>query len=545
MHQNSKLKRIVPLILAAVIIAGTMFGLLASVMAYAVGVEDTTPDSNIGYMRLVSITLYEGDDYDIRVKNVKKGQHYLMRLNLELTDKAVDTGKFTKAYLEDYIRVKLIENENYAVTATDDDFAESARFSYTGSLGTTGNPRHSFSLKVMARKNAATTATFKVEYPNTDGGETGEKDDFDERNISGLDDPYDTSSGGYYYDWGNDSGGSGGSSSSEAEVITTPKIIVTNFEAPKVVKPDEEFQVTFEFMNNSKIKNLENVSMTVAPPEGAAIRNNTNKRYYITIPRRQKSRETFTFKASKDLKLESIPITVKFEYQYELDNAYKDGTNEEILTISAIPKEEEEKDDNGTEGSISSFEILSVVPPDNMFPGEDGYVTVKVINKDHQYDASNVQLTITGDKLVNNGNTEYHGALAHSSQAEIEMAIQFTEPGTYTLEALVTYEDAEGKDKDGKPIVRINDIKKEFTVTVQEMPQQPGMDGMGGMGMDGVMIGEDGLPVDAGMEAQAPWYKNPVILGCAGGGALVLVIIIIIVVKKIRAKKAGDDDEDI
>ena len=328
-------------------------------------------------------------------------------------------------------------------------------------------------------------------------------------------------------------------------------MIVTGFDIPPVVNPGEEFQVTITFMNNSKIKNMENISMTLTPSDGVAIKNGVNKRHYVKIPHRSSTSETFTLKASKELKAEALSMTVKFDYQYKVGNAYKDGSSEEVLSILAIPKEEEkEEDTSGTEGSISSFEILSIVPPDSLYPNEDGYVTVKVINKDHQYDASNVQLTVVGDGLVNSGNTEYHGALTHSTQAEIEMAIQFTEAGTYTLQAIVTYEDSVGKDESGKPKVRINDLTKDFTVTVQESPDM-GMDmgmgdmtGMGGADMGGMVFDENGMPA-GGEAAAAPWYQNPVILSCAGGGVLVVAVVAVLLIRRAKKKKAGDDDEDL
>ena len=127
------------------------------------------------------------------------------------------------------------------------------------------------------------------------------------------------------------------------------------------------------------------------------------------------------------------------------------------------------------------------------------------------------------------------------------MALQFAEAGTYSLQAIVTYEDSVGKDDSGKPKVRINDLTKDFTVTVQESPDM-GMDmGMGDMmGMGGMELDENGMPVGGeGMEMPAPWYKNPVILGCSGGGLVIVAVVVILLVRRARKKKAGEDDEDI
>lgn len=549
--RNSEIfKRVVPLTLAAIVLAGTVLGIFGTIFAYA-----ATPVvvEGPGNVRISSITFFKDiDDEDTLVSNSQLVYEGVYDIRLRLL---VDKDKLG-AGSEDEVR----ENITSVVLngpATENGEAVKGDFrpfngSYTtfrafgGAYDEGGKTYIDYELKSIQiagyDSTGYATLAVTVRYNNGDTADQLNKrfglsdktgrdwtDDDDSTTIRGT--------------------STGGDSNSDTELLTTPKMIVTGFNIPPVVNPGEEFQVTVEFMNNSKKKDMENVSMTLTPSDGVSIKNGVNKRHYIKIPRRQSTSETFTLKSSKELKAETLSLTVKFDYQYEADNTYKDGSSEEILSISAIPKEEEkEEDTSGTEGSISSFEILSVVPPDSLYPNEDGYVTVKVINKDHQYDASNVQLTVVGDGLVNSGNTEYHGALTHSTQAEIEMALQFTEAGTYTLQAIVTYEDSVGKDDDGKPKVRINDLTKDFTVTVQESPDM-GMGDMGMgdmMGIGGMEFDENGMPVGGeGMEMPAPWYKSPVFIGCAIGGVVIVAVVAVLLVRRARKKKAGDDDEDI
>lgn len=535
--RNSELfKRVVPLTLAAIVLAGTLLGIFGTIFAYAD--DDKVPLKNMELKKPVD---FISGGFLADSSKIKIDTKYTIRIRLCPTDEGIYKGsdvtynpiESVRLYKNDFITVA--KNDNNEIYFTD-EYPDSDAEPDGGE-----KVYYVYELKnVYFEQNTSGKIRAQVEINYKDESVPSDTIDF---NVT-------LSTGGTgTSNWADDNDGVRGTSTeSEAEVLTTPKMIITGFDIPPVVNPGEEFQVTIEFMNNSKKKDMENISMTLTPSDGVSIRNGVNKRHYIKIPRRQSTSETFTLKSSKELKAESLSLTVKFEYQYEVDNAYKDGSSEEILSISSIPKEEEEKEDpNSTEGSISSFEILSVVPPDSLYPNEDGYVTVKVINKDHQFDASNVQLTIVGDGLINSGNTEYHGALTHSSQGEIEMALQFSEAGTFPLQAIVTYEDSVGKDADGKPKVRINDIVKDFTVTVQESPDM-GMDmgmGMGDMmGIGGEMFDENGMPV--GGEAEpAPWYKSPVILGCGGGGVLVIVLVAILVIRKVRKKKAGDDDEDI
>ncbi|MCI8624628.1 MAG: hypothetical protein HFG26_13350 [Provencibacterium sp.] len=534
--RNSELfKRVVPLTLAAIVLAGTLLGIFGTIFAYADGLEADSKKN----MEIVRVQFFDKDDNLIEKSEVEPNKTYKIRVRLKPTGKF---SKYDKNSIDPIETIFLFEDHFVTQSGDDTTMFKPAEGDYIEE-DNKGQVYYLYELEnVRIKKWSARTAKLELLVDYQDHTLPT-----DEISIGVILQTVDTSNEGS--DWADDNDGVRGTSTeSEAEVLTTPKMIITGFDIPPVVNPGEEFQVTIEFMNNSKKKDMENISMTLTPSDGVSIRNGVNKRHYIKIPRRQSTSETFTLKSSKELKAESLSLTVKFEYQYEVDNAYKDGSSEEILSISSIPKEEEEKEDpNSTEGSISSFEILSVVPPDSLYPNEDGYVTVKVINKDHQFDASNVQLTIVGDGLINSGNTEYHGALTHSTQAEIEMALQFSEAGTFPLQAIVTYEDSVGKDADGKPKVRINDIVKDFTVTVQESPDM-GMDmgmGMGDMmGIGGEMFDENGMPV--GGEAEpAPWYKSPVILGCGGGGVLVIVLVAILVIRKVRKKKAGDDDEDI
>ena len=511
------LKRVLPLILAVAMVLGVFSGLLATV----VGAADKDVNENVrpGYVELRDLYLVEDEGDRDAASNPKYGNSYYARLELRITQKGREAG----------IKVDG-DNPNFKVTA-DNDYAyfESKNSKDDFKFYETTNAkddRHVFYLGVRPHEGNRTFRAM-VKY---------EDDSYDilSRNLTEL--PYSSS-----YDDDDDSGSgtrrTSTNSSDEddkevAEDTMTPKILITDYEAPDSVQYGEEFKVTIKFMNNSKKKAIENKSMTITPPEAVSIVNGTNKRHYITIPQRQSTTETFHFKASKDLKLESIPIAVKFDGQYKVDGKYSGVVaSEETIYVSSIPKPEEE--DEEKQGRISRFEILNITPPDSLFPNEDGYLTVKVINKDLVSDAANVQLTISGNALVNNGATEYHGALAHSSQAQIEIPVQIAQSGTFTCEAIVTYEDRDGKNEDGTDRVRINDVKKEFTVTVQEQPEEPSMDDF----PPDVTVGGEMDGMQQGL--------SPLMIALIAVGGVIILIVVILVVRRVRKKKSGDDDEDI
>lgn len=497
MKKRDLLRRVLPLVLAAIIVLGTLFGLLASV-AYA---------ADTGTVTTAKVYTLTGDGIDPAKKaTVGRGTYSEWRLTLTL---GASYGP------QDVTELKLDNSNDLFSSGTD------LRFSYLGASNT-GNNRFIFIVKKVEvlRETSIIPMTLKLRGMD----------------VMLLNQTVAELPGGGGYSNSGSNYASSSSSSSEKEVLTTPKMIITGFSAPKMVNPGEGFELSFTFLNNSSRKNLENISVMVTAPETAPIINTTNKRHFVTIPRRKDASETFQMKLSKEAKLEVIPVTIKFTYEYLLDGAYVEKTSEEIIYINATPKPEEKKVETTTEGEISAFDLLSVVPPVDCYPNEEAYAVARVINKDHRFNASNVQVSVVGDGLTNSGNTVYHGALNKSTQAEIDLPMTFDEPGTYTVKAIVVYEDSVGKDEKNNPIVRINEVEKEFTVTVKEPPavgsmtmpetEAPAKPG----GLSAIMAMVSTVPV-------AVWWIAGVVL-------VVGVPLTIILIKK-RKNKAGAEDEDI
>lgn len=551
---RKQLKRIIPVTLAVIVLAGFIFGAIGMMAAYAA--DETEADKKPDEQKWISTTQstlilidpadpeYEGD---IDVSYNKK---YNARLSIKLTsaegkpafEDFKNKGNDPKEFIEK-VSIKTGSGENFKTSgATEFQLisppeGESEVFLFELKDVIPQYKENSMSIIVsfanelddFSFSKRAKNATFVGNYPNKPIGSIN----IDSNKVI-EDDSDDTTTS-----------RSGTTSSEDEASIPTPKMIISSFDIPSEVAYGEEFDATIEFYNNSAYKDMVNVTMTVTPSEGVIIRNGVNQRHYIKVPKRQSTTERFRFKASDKLATESITLTVKFEYEYRFNSEYKQGSHEEVLSLVAKPKPEEssssEEDKTGTEGSISSFELLSIVVPDKVYPDEDAYITIRAINKDHQFDASNVQVTVTGDGLLNSGNTVYHGALAHSTQAEIETTLQFASPGTYPLVCTLVYEDSVGLDEDKKPIVRINDIQKDFTVTVLESPyaDMGNMGDMGDMGDMGMDPGMDGaVPAQGGA---VEWMRGH--LWAPIGGGIVLLAVVVGVVRRIRRKKAADDDD--
>lgn len=562
---RKQLKRIVPVTLAVIVLAGFIFGAVGMMVAYA---DEPDPEvGNIGWIKesnvSVNFTLSNAKDTNEKESDLYFNKRYTAEVQIQLEGTGAEEynsknkpDNFMKVYME----------SGYIGNEEKGDFATSSRTEGRSSFVKSevkdqndGTYLFTFKLENVwpyyrIKNGEDPIMSFYILYPDQNAYDSFSKscvgitfagENYKSKSIGKINvDPDDTIPD----DNENTSTSRPGVNDDDTEAsIPTPKMIISSFDIPSEVVYGEEFDATIEFYNNSAYKDMVNVTMTVTPSEGVSIRNGVNQRHYIKIPKRQSTTERFRFKASDKLAAEAITLTVKFEYEYRFNKEYKQGSHEEVLSLMAKPKPEEssssDSDKDGTEGSISSFELLSIVVPDKVYPDEDAYITIRAINKDHQFDASNVQVTVTGDGLLNSGNTVYHGALAHSTQAEIETTLQFASPGTYPLVCTLVYEDSVGLDEDKKPIVRINDIQKEFTVTVLESPyaDMGNMGGMGDMGDMGIMDGMDGMDAVPAQGGVVEWMRGH--LWAPIGGGVVLLAVIAGVVRHIRRKKAADDDD--
>lgn len=562
-NQPKWLKRAVPLILALLVLSGTFLSCLSVVLAHAA-------EADAAYATIDSIHFLDTGNAEGQssiMDTVNTDEDYILAVQLRLTP----AGR--EAFMQ-YHKTNPDDASDMLPALSEDDFIRSVRLTSGNVKGGDGNSRTTFS------KHSRTPEIIDADYKGSirytlylgpvrlkedSGRDVSIEITYSSKSADGSSSPDGSD---HLTEEITDSAGSpltlpGSGISAPIEMlpsdktedksdilnrdtenaIPTPKMIITGFDIPDQINYGEDFDVTLRFYNNSAYKDMVNVTMTVTPSDGTLIRNGLNQRHFVRVPKHQTGSETFRFRASSKLASEAVTLTVKFAFEYEFNGEYKREESEEILSILSSPKPDETpgSGSGSGEGSISSFEILSVVPPEEIYPGEESYITARIINKDHQFDASNVQMTITGDGLANSGSTVYHGALAHSSQAEIETMLLFNEPGTYTLECTVIYEDSVGTDENNRPIVRINDLKKEFTVTVLEAPGS-GMD----MGMDFMDPSMDmGMGFDENMEEPAsplrtvlsfPWILIPI---------AVLIVAAVLVIRHFRSRKKDENDEDL
>lgn len=213
----------------------------------------------------------------------------------------------------------------------------------------------------------------------------------------------------------------------------------------------------------------------------------------------------------------SVQVTLEFTYEYFLNDAYQTGSCTQTLNIPVV------KIGADTGEVKDRFEISSVTPPDMLIAGEEGYATVIVINKGKEA-AGNVSVTVLGDNLSNNGYTEYYGAVAPNSKAEIEVPITPASSGDISFKLMVSYEDTKEN---------VKELEKEMTVTATSYDEPVGP-------IDPIdpMEPVDPNPSETGL--------SPLAIALIVAGSLIVVLVVVsIVVKRVRARRNEVEDEDL
>ena len=176
---------------------------------------------------------------------------------------------------------------------------------------------------------------------------------------------------------------------------------------------------------------------------------------------------------------------------------------------------------------LDRFEITGMEAPEMMMLGEEGYLSVTFVNKGKTI-INNLSAEIMGSNLANPGQSQFLGNVAPGTENSVDFSVMASEVGTINGTVVLSYEDAKGE---------VQKVEKEFSCTVEEMPEFDPSMGYPGMMPDDMV---DMEPEQAGMPVWG-WALIAV-------GAVAVVVIVVVVVKKKKAKKLAlleDEDEDI
>lgn len=308
--------------------------------------------------------------------------------------------------------------------------------------------------------------------------------------------------------------------------VFAPNLIIDSYtfgeEGVNYVYAGKTFPLSLSVRNTSGTSSIKNLKVTIQGTAGVGDNgvafspaNSSNSFFFEALGTGSSVNINIDLLAKADAKPDSYPINVIFEYEYVTDG--KTAKAENVIQTLSVPLQQEDR-----------FVCNSPELPSDGFLGQEFGISATFVNKGKS-PVYNVTVDVEGDGFDKTSSSYYIGNIESGREEYYDTSIIPTMAGELRGEIVITYEDANGNQKE---------IRQEFITNIMEMSfEEPPMGG-------DMMFPGDEMPVDGGASGMPVWA---VILICVGGAA-VAAVVIVIVVKKAKKKKAlkelEEDDED-
>ena len=291
----------------------------------------------------------------------------------------------------------------------------------------------------------------------------------------------------------------------------TPYILVQNYSYGEGdVAAGSDFALTVNFYNTSANISLENIIMKVEPTAGLSITGASNTYYIPTLGAKGSMTKSIPLKCLTSATPGSESVHITFSYEYVANDTRNTKGSEETISIPIAQTER--------------FEVSLTEFPTMLYPGDNTNAVISYVNKGRA-DIYNLTATIAGNiddpnQIQNLGNIK----AGDSGSAKFSIA-SMEAGGQVSCVITITYENEKGD---------LSTITKEFTCEVYDNSGDfidPGLD----PGMDpGMMPPEE----EAGMR----WWQWTLFsagsLSVGGVSGLWMFL-------KTKMKREEADDEDI
>ncbi len=297
-----------------------------------------------------------------------------------------------------------------------------------------------------------------------------------------------------------------------------PYIIVDSYSyGGSSVTAGDQFTLKLKLRNTSSTNALVNIVMNVSPMGVFSMASSSNTAYISQIQpgsiiEREITLNAGLTKVTDDEDANSIDI--KFTYQYAGTDVKRleTGSSSESITLPVdFP---------------DRFELGVPEQDDTAYIGEDYYISVPMVNKGRS-GVYNLTAFVRGDGLKNPGQTQYIGNLNAGTESSADFSLQYLEPGDYSGEIVVTYEDANMNPKE---------MVSAFNVTVEDLwggePMEPQFPG----GLD---------PMEPAEPTNAEPENDPVRPVKIVVGLIVCAMSAYVTIQKAKAKRSIYLDEDL
>lgn len=302
--------------------------------------------------------------------------------------------------------------------------------------------------------------------------------------------------------------------------IPVPKIIISNYSyGEDTIEAGSEFGLAFSIQNTSADTAVENIVVTLTPASneaatkgpGLIVASSSNTIYVPVLAAGATQSYNVSFQARPDAEVTSHLITVQFSYEYVDENL---KTREKVPDLSesiAIPVSQ-----------IDRFVLEPILETVYGQVNEEAYLTVSFINRGKS-SVNNIYGTIKVENPAITAPGQAYGHLEAGKPDSLDMYLTSTEPGEFTGEVVIQYEDENNN---------VKELSTPFTMFVEE-PWYPPM--------------EEQFPPDGMGEGMEPPTQGPGLLNiimCAIGGIAIAVPIALYLMKRVKAKGSEEFDED-
>lgn len=294
---------------------------------------------------------------------------------------------------------------------------------------------------------------------------------------------------------------------------TVPRIIIDNYSMdPFPVNAGEDFNLKMSFLNTSKTVDVSNIKVTVTSDDGTFTPTDSGNTFYVEgISRNQRVERELLLHVKPDAEQKSYMLSVSFEYEDDKGNPF---TAKETMSVRVL------QNPRLVTGDLNFMPETYVGQPVSI------YLDFYNMGKSTLY---NLMIKVEGD-FQGQGLSYYVGNFEPGRTDFFDASFSAMTPGEQKGNILFSFEDANGK---------INEIRKEFTLNVMEMPSmEPVLDENGmPMGKD-MFPGMDGKMPGGAKKTSILYYVIPAV------AVLVVGVVLFIILRKrhIRRKEMSLDE---
>lgn len=284
------------------------------------------------------------------------------------------------------------------------------------------------------------------------------------------------------------------------------------------VEAGKNFTLSAEVLATNGGTNVENVTVSITPPEQISIAEGGSMSYIGTVAPNQVVPVNFLLFPGANIEDGSYTVAIDIK-----GVSASDGSDVSATMNFTVPVIQPER-----------FEIFESQLPGYLTLGMDdgsGYGSITLVNQG-KGTVSNVSVEVVGDGLSTEEGKEYLGHIAGGEQKTADFLLLAMEPGEIEARVVVSYESTTGEKKT---------LEQEFTVMVE----------------DGGFI-DPGLPIEPMPEEPTGGFPIWGWVLIVVGVIIAAIIVLVVVLRRRKAKKAAleqadlededdfdDDDDDI